>query len=123
MATAAVPFCPAPGCSVRCHGLCAVHRGERQRRIDARRGTRHARGYTNAWLRYSKRRLAEHPWCVGYPTGVHGSIGALATCTDHIRSAATHPDLFWDPSNHQSMCADCNKRKAIATEGGFGTRA
>ena len=41
----------------------------------------------------------------------------LATVTDHIIAAAKAPELFWDKSNHQSLCDDCNKRKAIAEEG------
>jgi 5-methylcytosine-specific restriction endonuclease McrA len=43
-----------------------------------------------------------------------------ATLTDHIEDAATHPELFWETSNHQSLCDDCNKRKAIELEGGLG---
>ena len=29
-------------------------------------------------------------------------------------------ELAYEPSNLQPMCFDCNKRKAIAEEGGFG---
>lgn len=110
--TAAVPFCPAPGCHVRGHGYCQRHQRARQQAVDAVRGTRHARGYTSAWARYSKRRLAEFPWCVGFPTGVHDRAPHLAECTDHILEAAARPDLFWDPNNHQSLCFGCNARKA-----------
>jgi len=57
---------------------------------------------------------------VGYPTGIHPPFTRLADVTDHVLPAATHPELFMDPTNHQSLCHDCNKRKAIAEEGGFG---
>lgn len=28
--------------------------------------------------------------------------------------------LFWEPSNHQSLCIGCNSYKAALLEGGFG---
>ena len=117
MPSASQRYCAEPGCSVLVSsGRCKVHRTQQ----DQRRGTRQQRGYTNAWLRYSKARLDEHPFCVGYPAGVHGTLPVLATMTDHILSAKDRPDLFNEPSNHQSVCAECNTRKANALEGGFG---
>lgn len=81
------------------------------------RPSAHRRGYTRRWSEYSRNRLKRHPLCVGYPHGVHGARFVLATVTDHIEAAAKAPQLFWAPSNHQSLCDDCNKRKAIAEEG------
>lgn len=89
------------------------------RRYEQQRGSARARGYTPAWDAYSQGRLARFPLCVGYPKGVH-AVPTMAQCTDHILNAKTHPELFWVESNHQSLCFDCNKRKAIAEEGGFG---
>jgi 5-methylcytosine-specific restriction protein A len=74
--------------------------------------TRTGRGYTNDWLRYSQARLARFPFCA--------VCGHLATVTDHIQSARAYPGLFWDESNHQSLCGPCNRRKAIAEEGALG---
>lgn len=106
--------------------------------VEQRRGSAHQRGYTRRWSEYSKARLRRHPLCVGYPRGYHGYTVVegengdeiinqtsdarlvLAEVTDHGESAAAHPELFWEPSNHQSLCTDCNKRKAIEVEGGFG---
>lgn len=96
-------------------GRCRDH----ARQADQARGTRQQRGYTNAWLHYSRSRLEQHPLCVGYPLGYH-SIPTAATVTDHILSAKSRPDQFWNPANHQSLCAACNSRKAVAEEGGFG---
>jgi 5-methylcytosine-specific restriction endonuclease McrA len=45
---------------------------------------------------------------------------APATMTDHIFSAASHPELFWKATNHQSLCDGCNAYKAVLEEGGFG---
>jgi 5-methylcytosine-specific restriction endonuclease McrA len=72
------------------------------------------------WRRLSKARLAEFPLCVGWPTGHHGSFPVMATCTDHVLSVWTHPELAYDPDNLQSLCGECNRRKAVATEGAWG---
>lgn len=117
MPSAPLRLCAAPGCqTLVTHGQCVAHR-QAQEQV---RGTRHQRGYTNRWAAYSKARLARYPLCVGYPHGYHGSTPTLATCTDHVLSARAHPDRFWDERNHQSLCADCNRRKGIAEEGGLG---
>jgi 5-methylcytosine-specific restriction protein A len=89
---------------------CARH----TRAYEVTRGTASQRGYTYGWSSYSKARLAEHPFCT-----VCGRVGAV---TDHIVPARRDPARFWDRSNHQTLCADCNRRKGITEEGGFGTR-
>ncbi len=91
------------------------------RTTDAHRGTAHQRGYTYRWSRYSQRWLAQRPLCGmhenGERSGADGSQCAatgrveVATCVDHIQPAALRPDLFWTPSNHQSMCNSCNRAK------------
>jgi 5-methylcytosine-specific restriction endonuclease McrA len=46
----------------------------------------------------------------------------LAECVDHI-DGHDRPDdreTFYDASRLQSLCMDCNRRKAIMHEGGFG---
>lgn len=90
-----------------------------QQRYDAARGTRTERLYDNAWLAYSKRRLAEHPWCVRcLPRWVP------ATVTDHKIPPASQPEryeeLFRDPRNHQSLCKTCHDSKTVLEDGGFG---
>ena len=52
MPTAPLPFCPAAGCSRRSRGLCPQHRAVRRQATDARRGSRHARGYDSRWVRF-----------------------------------------------------------------------
>jgi 5-methylcytosine-specific restriction endonuclease McrA len=90
-------------------GYCDRHRREWDRR---RRGTAHQRGYTKRWVRYSAKRLSEFPFCA--------ICGRLADVTDHIVPAQVAPARFWDPTNHQSLCGDCNRRKAITESGAFG---
>jgi 5-methylcytosine-specific restriction protein A len=79
---------------------------------DAQRGSSTERGYGGKWRLYSRARLRKHPNCV--------HCGKVATITNHIRSAKQFPELFWDKSNHESVCVGCNNRIAIAREGGFG---
>jgi 5-methylcytosine-specific restriction protein A len=98
------------------------------RAIDTRRGTAHARGYSYRWSLYSKRWLAHRPLCGQQQNGVlSGAFGSQcaatdrvqrARCVDHIQPAALCPDRFWDPSNHQSLCGPCNRRKGQHTSGG-----
>jgi 5-methylcytosine-specific restriction endonuclease McrA len=57
---------------------------------------------------------AEHSLCAR-----QGLMRVRATCTDHIVTMKAGGSKF-ESSNHQSLCADCNRRKAIAVEGGFG---
>lgn len=110
-------FCATPRCSARVErGHCPAHRRQR----DVARGTRQERGYDAIWDRASKTNLARNPWCVGYPKGVHKPYTVLAEVTDHIIAIRKRPDLRMEPSNWQSLCRDCNRRKAIAEEGGLG---
>ena len=116
MPAAPLRYCAEPFCSTLVqNGRCQAHRQAKERD----RGTRQQRGYTNTWLRYSATRLAEHPLCVGYPLGTH-TMPTLATVTDHIASVKARPDLFWEPTNHSSLCAECHRRKTNELEGGFG---
>lgn len=63
-----------------------------------------ARGYGRKWQKYSQWRLSKFPLCV--------SCNHAAQATDHIQPV-TGPDdpLFWDPTNHQSLCWSCHSRK------------
>ena len=114
--------CRKPGCpALVTTGYCSEHKSSSPAALtESRRGTAHRRGYTRRWSEYSKARLRQYPLCVGYPAGFHGERYTAAEVTDHIIAASKRPGLFWDPANHQSLCQDCNKRKAIAEEGGFG---
>lgn len=79
------------------------------------------RGYGRAWQKYSRARLAAFPLCVD-PHNRHAGRPVAATCTDHIRAHKGDMVLFWQRSNHQSLCAECNAFKAVKEEGGFGNR-
>lgn len=114
-------ICAERGCPVVVpNGRCQKHEKQRSVEQEQRRIPSHPLLHTNRWRETSKRNLALHPWCVGYPGGVHGNQRVLAQCTDHIKPVKDYPELCFDPSNHQSICHDCNRRKGIAEEGGFG---
>jgi len=72
------------------------------------------------WRKLSKLRLARNPWCAGFPPGVHGAVGKLADCTDHILPARLYPEKFFQEENLQSLCNTCNDLKRNEEEGGFG---
>ena len=82
---------------------------------DAKRGSAASRGYNSNWRRASRAFLAlpgnERCAC---------GCGRVANMVDHIRAPKGDQGLFWDLSNWQPFNLDCNRRKAIATEGGFG---
>lgn len=80
-----------------------------QQAYERLRGTAQQRGYTKAWSKYSKERLKQHPLCVMCKAA--GKI-VKADLTDHIKPARYFPELFNDPSNHQSLCVTHNASKA-----------
>ena len=84
---------------------------------DQRRGTAHQRGYTKEWSKYSKQRLTENPQCV--MCKAKGLI-VRAKVTDHIKPARYFPELFWEQSNHQSLCTQCNTAKGHEDEARYG---
>lgn len=73
--------------------------------------------YDHAWREYSKRRLAEFPYCARCL-----KLGRTrrAVVTDHIQPHKCDPVLFRDPTNHQSLCKHCHDRKTWREDGGFG---
>lgn len=77
--------------------------------IDQSRPTSRQRGYDTRWTAYSKARLARHPLCEE-----HRRNGQLvrATCTDHIVPHRGDMRIFWDKTNHQSLCLSCNSKKS-----------
>lgn len=113
--------CARPGCSNTVErGFCAQHQAQSPAASYERaRGSASSRGYGRGWAEYSRERLKRFPVCAD-PYDRHKGRSELAECTDHIESAQARPDLFWEESNHQSLCIGCNSYKAALLEGGFG---
>ncbi len=115
-----MPHKPAHGCKhQRCRNLvpagesyCSVHK------------TAHANDFTRGhpeffklynckrWRSYRRMFLAEHPLCVNFK-----ECRRESTVVDHIEDHQGDYDLFWDPINHQAMCAPCHNSKTAKTRG------
>jgi 5-methylcytosine-specific restriction protein A len=112
-----VRFCLTPKCPKKTTGTHCVDHGGR------RAGSRaaiapHRRGYGKRWRRYSQVYLLEHPVCVGLP----GEVCTKASRHVDHKQAVDGPDdpLFWEPTNHQALCATCHPRKTVKYDGGYG---
>ena len=126
MPSAPLKQCRKPGCkNVSKNSYCDEHLKQRkavakikQRDYDKIRGTRTERGYDNRWNRYSKHYRVKNPLCVDCEKR---GIITLAQCVDHIIPVSGPDDpLFWDVTNHQSMCIPCHSIKTAKEDGGFG---
>ena len=94
-------YCAYPRCSARVpHGYCIAHRVEQGRQ----RMPTHPEYNSYRWQVYRDTYKAEHTHCALCP--------ALVWVVDHIVPTWVAPDRFYDPSNHQPLCAKCNRKKA-----------
>jgi len=118
--------CRSPGCKkLTVDSFCDVHAHQRQisqrvERIkyDNERGTAASRGYDSRWSRYAKQHRIDNPLCVSCEAA--GKL-VMAQCVDHIVPVKDKDDpLFWDRSNHQSLCNKCHSIKTAEEDGGFG---
>lgn len=127
MPTRANTPCRAPGCPTLVpRGYCPAHtnldpRAERQRALDARRGSSSARGYGGRWRRLREAVLNRDPFC-RLRTKCKGSP---STEVDHIiakRNGGTDHE-----SNLQGVCKACHSHKTahevgfVPTEHGYTT--
>lgn len=98
-------MCTWPGCRRLVHGSrCSEHVKRARRESDRQRPSASRRGYGRRWQRYARWFLAEHPICV--------KCGEPSEQVDHIQAVSGPDDpLFWDPSNHQGLCAPCHSGK------------
>lgn len=64
--------------------------------------------HTTRWTRLSRRFRATHPLCAECQR--QGRIVA-ATCVDHITPYPICRDYFFDESNLQALCDECNHLK------------
>lgn len=114
------PFKPCiyPGCirlTKECY--CDEHARQKAKQYDQQRGTAAQRGYDAKWRRYRIKFLAEHFYCIEC---LKQGKFVFATVVDHIKPHKGDIKLFWDTSNHQSLCKPCHDRKTAKEDGGFG---
>lgn len=92
-------FCAKQGCRTLVdRGYCAEHGPERRLPMDPRYGTQR-------WRETSAEFLArpENTRCK--------RCGRLSEVTDHIVSVRQAPERFFDETNFQALCRDCNTKK------------
>lgn len=85
--------------------------------IDKERPQSQHRGYGARWIRYRSYYLRSHPLCVD-PNNRHVGRVVAATQVDHIKPHKMDWKLFWDPTNHQALCASCGGHKSAVEKGG-----
>ena len=66
------------------------------------------RGYDSRWRKYRAAFLARNPLCVACQKK---GIVRAANVVDHIHAHKGSQALFWDPANHQALCAECHNAK------------
>lgn len=71
---------------------------------DSRQSAR-KRGYDGRWERYRAGYLREHPLCVRCE---RAGLVVASSVVDHVTPHRGDPRLFWDPANHQALCATCH---------------
>ncbi len=108
-----------------CGGLIVAQTCDRcgPRNVYRHRGNSTERGYGGRWKRASERYKRLHPLCVccqamGIATGERGRTGILV---DHIVPAWVAPELFWDESNWQTLCHQCDQKYKKPIERRLGT--
>ena len=127
---APVGYCSTPGCSNRASGKCTEHQKARRKATDERRGSRHTRGYGNAWTRTSDRWKATHPFCgMRADQNLHPEHSLCARrglyyaggrenplVTDHILPKADGGQDV--DTNYQTLCHRCHSAKTATENGG-----
>lgn len=127
MPSAPRKVCRKPGCGklVENGAYCGQHQIQKEvqqkaqvKKYDNERGTAASRGYSSRWTRYSKKYREENPLCVRCK---EKGILKLGGHVDHIVPVKDKDDpLFWETSNHQTLCVSCHSEKTAKEDGGFG---
>ena len=118
--------CSTKGCTNRVReGKCPTCARGR----DRERGTfrqRYGGLYDTRWSKYSVNFRHRYPLCGMRPNGVapvmskcHAAgrltdVSGINGQVDHVEPVWSRPDLFWDESNHQSLCRSCGAAKSQA---------
>jgi len=86
---------------------------------DSERGTRHQRGYDNAWLKLRQHKLAEQPLC---ETCLAAGHTVEATEVHHVIPFRGKNDpLRLDYDNLRSLCTFCHREKQQNSKGRGGS--
>lgn len=104
--------CTYPGCGVLVHNAsrCEAHKVQVGTFADARRGSRHERGYGSAWDKLRKEILARDAG-VCQPHLKEGAVHEGTHCDHKTPKAEGGTD---DPSNLWCVCSDFHRAKTAA---------
>ena len=102
------PMCNKLGNSQYCDDHLIQHKQSINKRYSVNRAEYHRLYNTSRWQYLRRRQLDAEPFC---------KCGSLATVVDHIKDHKGDVNLFYDPSNLQSMCKRCHDRKTASTTG------
>jgi 5-methylcytosine-specific restriction protein A len=110
--------CPVGGCSglTRGGGRCPKHSKQKKAEYQANRSKEFKHLYSHRWNEYSKGRRRRFPLCAEC---LRQGKTTPAQVTDHIQAHKGSYQLFWNYSNHQSLCKECHDKKTY-DEGAFG---
>lgn len=81
---------------------------------DQKRPNAHQRGYTRQWNNMAKRFRMANPFCAQCAS--EGRDAIPAEHVDHIKPFRGDLRLRDDPSNWQSLCAECHGKKTRAEQ-------
>lgn len=113
--------CKQPGCRAltTSGAYCESHKKQKQKQVDAERGSSSQRGYGYRWQKVSKAFLAAHPLCQ-CPECKEGELQLFPSqVVDHIIPHGGDMKLFWDSSNWQAMYKPHHDKKTAKEDGGF----
>lgn len=91
--------------------FCEIHQSDNKEN----RPNSYRRGYDRRWSNTSKNYLASHPFCAECE---RQGVKTLATEVDHIVPHCGNKELFWDPTNWQSLCHSCHSEKTVKEDNG-----
>jgi 5-methylcytosine-specific restriction enzyme A len=122
MPTRVLSPCSKAGCLtlVKGSGYCREHaylRDAYRALYEASRLGANRRGYNGRWKKYAARFLVAHPLCAD-PYHRHVGVVTPSFQVDHVTPHKGDRKLFWDPTNHQALCASCGGYKSAIEAGG-----
>jgi 5-methylcytosine-specific restriction protein A len=109
--------CTYPGCpEIVVSGRCKKHQKIKNKEKYISRDKTYQHMYNYRWNKYSAARLRSHPLCAEC---LKRGKTTRATVTDHVVPHKGRVEIFWDKTNHQSLCETCHNKKTYK-EGAFG---
>ena len=98
-------------------GYCHIHKTAHKTDY-VRKHPEYNKLYTSSrWQAYRHMFLTRNPLCVNHDDMNYNECKRAATVLDHIVDHEGDYELFWNPDNHQAMCAICHNKKTAKDKG------